>query len=221
MRIIYLESCESTQILVENALKSGELAPPFCLWTLNQTDGIGSRENKWRSASGNLAFSFALSRESLPADLPPQSASIYFGTLFKMTLADFGSQAWLKWPNDLYINKKKCGGIITKAIAKPDSQALICGIGLNIASPDPKIYGAIDIKIVDFESLLAGYLGKISRKTAYSLVFSEFGLEFARSLSQGLELNAHINGVKTSLKDAILNDDGSLTIGAERVYSQR
>lgn len=37
-----------------------------------------------------------------------------------------------KWPNDLYISKKKCGGILCEVIKHNEKFYVVCGLGLNV-----------------------------------------------------------------------------------------
>ena len=119
LQIIYFEKIDSTQKYLIEKIKNNFLIPPVCIWSEMQTDGIGSRNNKWIGKKGNLFFSFALEQAKLK-EVPLESLSIYFGWIFKKTLNKLGSKAVMKWPNDIYLIKekpKKIGGIITN-IAK-------------------------------------------------------------------------------------------------------
>lgn len=211
MEICWLEEAASTQRHLNEKLASGEWVPPVAVATLNQTGGIGSRSNRWEGLLGNLAFSFALTRSALPDDLPLQSASIYFGFLFKETLESLGSAAWMKWPNDLYLESKKIGGVITQL----SKDRVVCGIGLNLKAPD-EAYGRLDIPI-DVEALLGLYLKRVQSGEAWGRIFSRFGIEFERSR----DYFVHVNGQRASLIEAILERDGSVLIGSERVFSER
>ncbi len=88
---------------------------------------MGSRENSWQSSSGNLHLSFCIKEGDLPSDLPLASVSIYFAYLLKEILQEKGSRIWLKWPNDLYLDDKKVGGVISTKI----SDFIVGGMGLN------------------------------------------------------------------------------------------
>jgi BirA family biotin operon repressor/biotin-[acetyl-CoA-carboxylase] ligase len=211
LEICYLESAASTQTLLEEAVKNGKLEPPICVWTLNQTNGVGSRGNDWRGLEGNLAFSFAMKLDALPNDLPPQSASLYFGFLFKETLNSLGSQVWLKWPNDFYISNKKIGGAITKIFGR----AIVCGVGINVISPDAA-FGAIDIAL-EPPKTLKKFLQKAQGAEKWGEVFSRYRLEYP--LSQAYQV--HSDARVFALKDAVLEADGSVRVGEERVFSQR
>lgn len=211
MEITYLETISSTQIFLENALKNGRLNAPIALYTFDQTGGIGSRDNRWEGVRGNLAFSFALPIGAMPTDLPQQSASLYFGFLFKETLAAFGSAAWMKWPNDLYIDDKKIGGVITKRFY----EYCVCGIGLNIHAPMP-CYGAIDIAF-DTPKLLAVFLDLVEKRTSWDTIFSLIDLEYNRNRAYA----AHIGSRMVPLMNSQLDRDGSIIIDGERVFSER
>lgn len=107
MEIIYLDEVDSTQKYLKNHINLNGYTHDIAVVTTNQTDGIGSRDNKWHSKKGNLCFSFTQHISNLPKDLHMQSASIYFSFLLKKLLKQHKSEIWLKWPNDFYIGEKK------------------------------------------------------------------------------------------------------------------
>ncbi len=125
MQIVYFEKLNSTQLYLKDNLAT--LKPPVLIYTNEQSDGIGSRENKWLGERGNLFFSFAVNSSYFSKDIPLHSLSIYIGFYIKSILHKFGSKVFLKWPNDLYVGNKKIGGIITHI--KKD--IIIVGCGIN------------------------------------------------------------------------------------------
>ena len=211
MQILYLDEIDSTQKYLKEKLLQKELHAPIAVCAEIQNSGIGSRNNSWEGAKGNLFLSFALPLKQLPVDLRLESASIYFSYLLKETLAVFGSKIWIKWPNDFYLDEKKIGGMITNIIG----DTIVCGVGLNI-SDAPKVFVKLDINI-DKKVLLENYFKNIEKKVLWKQVFSKYKLEFYRNQN----FFTHNNGVKVSLGDATLNDDGSLNINGERIYSLR
>ena len=211
MQIIYLDMINSTQTYLKEKILANELQAPVAVSAELQTDGIGSRNNKWISQKGNLFFSFAIAIEDLPPDLQLGSASIYFSYLLKEILAEAGSKVWMKWPNDFYLDDKKIGGTITNII----NNNLICGIGLNIIK-SPQNHSCLDI-IVEKKKLLENYFKNIEKKVLWKQVFSKYKLEFDRNQ----DFFTHVNGTKISLSDVTLCDDGSLDINGERIYSLR
>ncbi|MBI3184287.1 MAG: biotin--[acetyl-CoA-carboxylase] ligase [Myxococcales bacterium] len=97
-----------------------------------QTEGRGRRGRRWESPAGlNLYFSVVLRPE-----LPPQRApelTLLAAVAVAESLRDSGVKAEIKWPNDLHVEGKKIGGILTELTADPDRvQHVILGIGVNL-----------------------------------------------------------------------------------------
>ena len=211
MKIIVLDHVDSTHSYLKNHIQTEGFLEPLCIATTLQTNGIGSRGNVWIGQRGNLFFSFVLKKSSLPNDLPLQSASIYFSYILKMVLEEKGSKIWLKWPNDFYTDNKKIGGTITSV----NSELIYCGIGLNLEKVDEE-YGYLDIKMSPNE-ILNDYFLKLEKLILWKHIFSEFKIEFQKSRF----FKSTVNGEKVSLKNAVLNDDGSVSLGDKKVFSLR
>lgn len=185
--------------------------PPFAVVADRQTQGVGSRGNRWDGLEGNLFVSFALSRSALPGDLKLESSSIYFAYLLKAVLQDAGSKVWLKWPNDFYVGTQKVGGAITAL--KQDT--LVCGIGLNLQKA-PSGFGIIDIEI-SRKKLLEGYFEQLEKFPQWKQIFRNYALEFDKSR----RFFSHDNSHKFSLKNAELCEDGAVICDGQRMYSLR
>ncbi len=211
MEILWLDSCESTQLELIDKITKKEVLPPVALITACQKSGVGSRGNRWIGIDGNLFLSFAVSKNDLPADLPLHSASIYFSYILKEILAKKGSKIWLKWPNDFFVGNKKAGGCVTNIVG----EVLICGIGLNIVAA-PRGYGKLDIVAEPFE-LGCRFLEEVEKKISWKQIFSKYKLEF--HLSKSFVFNHE--GETKDLKDAELSEDGSVIINGKRIYSLR
>ncbi len=211
MKILSFDELASTQIYLIDALKKKTYSAPIAIWAKRQTDGIGSRENKWEGGEGNLFFSFAIKLDDLPEDLPLNSVSIYFSFIMKEILEEFTQNIWVKWPNDLYYMEDKIGGIITKKIDK----ILVCGMGINLQKKS-NTYEALNLNI-EREFLLERYFEALEKSPTWKQVFSKYAIEFERRKL----VSAHIQGEYKSLRDAILREDGSLIIDNKRVYSLR
>ena len=211
MQILSFESLPSTQTHLKALLNAKTFEAPVAVTCEVQTDGIGSRNNKWHGEVGNLFISFALPLKNLPHDLKIESASIYFSYILKETLGEFGSTVWLKWPNDIYVNNKKVGGMITSL----SGNNIICGFGLNLHTA-PENFGVLDVRI-DKKKLLKRYFEKVEKNFLWKQVFSKYKLEF----DQYKSFFTHVNDEKVDVSKALLNDDGSLLINGERIYSLR
>ena len=211
MKIIKLNEVDSTHSYLKEYINTNDYKEPLCVLTNYQTNGIGSRGNSWSGIKGNLFFSFVIHKDNLPSDLPMQSASIYFSYILKTVLKENASSLWLKWPNDFYINDKKIGGTITTV----SKDLIYCGIGLNLIQVNES-FGKLDIPI-DCEEVLNSYFYKMNNKPSWKQIFREFKIEFEHSR----KFQASIDNVKVSLKNAILNDDGSIEVNNKKVFSLR
>ena len=211
MEIIRLNEVDSTQTFLKNHILEFGYKKPFCIVADFQTAGIGSRGNSWIGKKGNLFFSFVLHKSLSPEDLPMQSASIYFTYILKIVLKNNGSNVWIKWPNDFYIKDSKIGGTITTLT----KDLLYCGIGLNLQEVSQE-YGILDIEI-DQNILLNEYFREIEKVISWKQIFSLFRVEFENSRNY----ETTIGNKKVSLKNAILNNDGSIHIENKKVFSLR
>lgn len=211
MKILYLDSVDSTQNYLKELLKKEQTSTPIAVVAEEQTNGIGSRDNRWTGMNGNLFLSFAISLEDLPQDLKLESASIYFAYILKETLNKLNSEVWLKWPNDFYIDDKKIGGMITHLV----KDKLICGIGLNLVN-SPEGFSKLDVKI-SRDELLNKYFESIEKKFSWKQIFSKYKLEFHRNKC----FFTHDKNSKVSLDEAKLQNDGSIIVDGKRMYSLR
>ena len=219
METLYFDTLPSTQTYLVEKIAKKELQAPVAVLAKAQPQGIGSRDNSWSGAEGNFFASIAIDIEALPADLTLSSSSIYFSFIMKRTLQELGEAVWLKWPNDFYLGEAKVGGTITKKV----DRTLVCGIGINLKKAQ-KGYSALHSEISP-ENLLDKYLERLLEFPKWKQVFSEYEIEFelSRRFSVHLESDKKSpnRGIKTSLEEAQLCEDGSLILGGKRVYSLR
>ncbi len=98
-----------------------------------QTGGRGRRGNQWLSAPcGSLCFSLRWHFAAAPAALGGLSLAV--GIAVAAVLRErLGLPVGVKWPNDIYLDDRKLGGILVElpSVAAGRSEAVI-GIGLNV-----------------------------------------------------------------------------------------
>ena len=211
MEILSFNSLPSTQKYLVESIDSGTLKAPQAVIALEQSAGVGSRDNQWSGGEGNFFASVALKLDDLPEDLPLSSASIYFSFIMKKVLLELGENIWLKWPNDFYKNDDKIGGTITKKV----NDTLVCGIGINLKKTQND-YTALQSDISP-KLLLDKYLFALETYPKWKQIFSEYEVEFELSR----KFSVHIDNYQKSLVDACLQPDGSLIIDGKKVYSLR
>lgn len=211
MQIICIEKIASTQLFLCEQIRKDEIKQNTAIYALEQTSGVGSRDNAWISSRGNLHLSFCVREEDLPSDLPLASVSIYFAYLLKDLLAQKGSQIWLKWSNDLYLNDKKVGGVMSHKIG----EFVVCGMGLNLKfAPQNATFCDVEIEI---KELVEEFIKVLEKKFLWKQIFSKYVLEFEKSK----KFSVHYEGKLYALEDALLYEDGSILLANKRVYSLR
>ncbi len=211
MQIVCIEKIASTQLFLCEQIRKDEIKQNTAIYALEQTSGVGSRDNAWISSRGNLHLSFCVREEDLPSDLPLASVSIYFAYLLKDLLAQKGSQIWLKWSNDLYLNDKKVGGVMSHKIG----EFVVCGMGLNLKfAPQNATFCDVEIEI---KELVEEFIKVLEKKFLWKQIFSKYVLEFEKSK----KFSVHYEGKLYALEDALLYEDGSILLANKRVYSLR
>lgn len=98
-----------------------------------QTAGRGRQGRPWSTPAGAaLAYSFILRREIVP----PNSLPLKIGVAVCEAVEALGvERASLKWPNDVWIEGKKCAGVLVES--RPQDGWAVAGVGLNLAiGPD-------------------------------------------------------------------------------------
>tara|TARA_B100001123_G_C15034981_1_gene916980 strand:- start:32 stop:616 length:585 start_codon:yes stop_codon:yes gene_type:complete len=139
------------------------------IYAENQTRGRGTHGKQWVSDKGNLFGSIFF---PLKKNFPPfNEFSIINPVIISDVIKHFCDKknVNLKFPNDVFVNKKKICGVLQETIILGKRQFLIIGIGVNIVSnPDinnkykatniltetkkkPKIIDIIDLIISSYE----------------------------------------------------------------------
>lgn len=96
-----------------------------------QRAGRGRRGKEWSSPFGvNLYYSLGI---ELKSDRLPhlQSLSLWVGVELAKILESHSIPAKVKWPNDLWVERKKLGGILIESRIHEDRLFIVIGIGLN------------------------------------------------------------------------------------------
>ncbi|MGQ9847881.1 MAG: biotin--[acetyl-CoA-carboxylase] ligase [Bacteroidales bacterium] len=131
--IIKIEKTNSSNDEAVRLTKHNDIVEGTIVWVLNQTKGKGQGNKKWHSkANQNLTFSIIFK----PTFLPIEKQFL----ISKMTavavcnvISCFCTNTFIKWPNDIYINNKKIGGIlIENSIQGQKIHISVIGIGINV-----------------------------------------------------------------------------------------
>jgi BirA family transcriptional regulator, biotin operon repressor / biotin---[acetyl-CoA-carboxylase] ligase len=222
--IIHLQEVTSTN---DYLLKlSQENSDNVICITERQTHGRGRRGQQWLSNDNDLCFSLlwrtTLSLEKLTG------LSLVAGLAITEALEEFNiaPALQLKWPNDLFCNGKKLGGILIESTQLNNETAAIIGIGINNTQDDQKnnlpipttCLNDIASSPIDPNIIVASIVNKISE---HLTPFSTLGLEpFLSSWKQydltfGRTITVHHNQKTISGTSHGINHKGELMISGE------
>lgn len=147
-----------------------------------QTAGRGQRGNKWSSAAGqNLTFSVLLNftHPQMP-DLAVRNQfllSIVAALSVSDLLQKLNIRNSIKWPNDIYIGRRKvCGMLIENIVGNTGLEHSIIGIGLNLNQTEfpPELVNPTSVLVSsglrtvpehvldDFLDIFSGYMPYLS-----------------------------------------------------------
>ena len=99
-----------------------------------QRAGRGQQGHRWTSPAGGLYLSVVLWPQIDPFLVSGISAVV--GMAVVQTLRGLGAQSvQLKWPNDVVCGRAKLGGILAEAGLADGRGYAVCGVGINIQTP--------------------------------------------------------------------------------------
>ncbi len=132
--ILYLDSTTSTNKIAFEMAKQGS-PNGFGVIAGTQTSGRGRLGKSWQSVPGKGLYCSIILRPRLSVtDYPKITMTTGLGVA-KALESISGLQLSLKWPNDIYFNKRKCCGILSEASPVNQDEAdrfAVVGIGINI-----------------------------------------------------------------------------------------
>jgi BirA family transcriptional regulator, biotin operon repressor / biotin---[acetyl-CoA-carboxylase] ligase len=223
-----LPTIDSTNSELMRRARNG-LLEPVLLATDEQTAGRGRLGKGWHSRSGqSLTFSLAL----------PLSPAAWSGLSLAVGVSLANSlhpDVKLKWPNDLWLQGRKLGGILVETAGSGDNapgqpRLVVIGVGINIARPEASAVeqnapsGASAVKAMApaglAEVLVGQTVGEVLARIAPALVldvlafetqgFAAFAERFAqRDALRGLTVQLSDGGQGTAQG---VNEQGALMV---------
>jgi BirA family biotin operon repressor/biotin-[acetyl-CoA-carboxylase] ligase len=156
-----LSTNDEARALAESGAPGG-----LVLLALNQTAGRGRRGAAWFSPAGeSLAFSIIIRPQESKALWP--RLALATGLAVAEAVESFGPAAGIKWPNDVWIHRRKVAGILVEAGA----DYAIIGIGLNVNTTE------FSPEVADIATSLKIESGqKISRSDVLAAIVRRFAI---------------------------------------------
>lgn len=132
--IISVPVTASTNNDLKNIIKNS----PFPVFSVTaaekQTSGRGRLGRSFLSPVGGLYFSIAYPLTGKETNIP--FLTLLAGLAVNEAIKELtGTDTLIKWPNDIYLNGKKLGGILTELISFRGLTAIV-GIGINLTETD-------------------------------------------------------------------------------------
>jgi BirA family biotin operon repressor/biotin-[acetyl-CoA-carboxylase] ligase len=178
-----------------------------------QSSGRGRNGRTWVSRQGGLFFSI-LDRPHLTIADYTQLSLILQIAVVRSISSICGKKAFLRWPNDVYIDRRKIAGITTEVCGEGDLISwLTGGIGVNVNNPVPSGRAASCTEITKRQVSRREVLIKILeeadnvKKTFASTAVYSQG---SRPLAAEWNSLADCVGAKAAVFEPAANDDNSI-----------
>jgi BirA family biotin operon repressor/biotin-[acetyl-CoA-carboxylase] ligase len=156
--------------LVDLYFEEEQSLPATVLVAEEQTGARGRGGKRWKAPAGRgLYLTFV--RRAAPGE-PLSLVPIAVARWLRDALEDAtGLVAKLKWPNDLYLGRRKVAGILAEARTQGDDTYVAVGIGVNVlgSAISVGISGATTLEeeaghTIDLPALLQAVLDRIDRE---------------------------------------------------------
>jgi BirA family biotin operon repressor/biotin-[acetyl-CoA-carboxylase] ligase len=136
-QVMHFPSVSSTSLLALEAAQAGVRQGVYV--ADEQTAGRGRGSNGWHSSQHDGLYVSALVTPPIPMDIAlwlPLATGLAAQAAIKKTTR---LEADIRWPNDLLLSDRKCGGILVESTAKPASEGnrpmlryAVIGVGINV-----------------------------------------------------------------------------------------
>ncbi len=202
MRIYELDSVDSTNEYAKKLIKEVSRSIPFIVRANQQTSGKGQGSNRWESrAKENLLCSIVIKPQHILAEEQFLISQVVSVALLDV-LSEFNLNAFIKWPNDIYVNHKKVAGIlIENTILGANIEHCIIGIGLNINQtefsekiPNPSSLKKETGKHFEIHQVLERIVSRIN-----------FHFNHRNEISKKYEENLYLRNIESLFYDACKN----------------
>ncbi|NLY53807.1 MAG: biotin--[acetyl-CoA-carboxylase] ligase [Firmicutes bacterium] len=130
--IVWQDSLASTNTTAKELARQGA-AHGTLVVAEEQTAGRGRRGRTWISTKGSGIFASLILRPRLPARRVPM-LTLAAGVALVEALHAYGlTNAWLKWPNDVWVGNRKLAGILSELSGELDQvDFVVIGMGVNV-----------------------------------------------------------------------------------------
>ena len=130
--IEYYQRLESTNLEAFELINADEFTDGLVVITDMQYQGKGRRGRSWFASPGKAVTFSIILRLGISTELSGL-ISLAAGVAMAEALSRFGLGPTLKWPNDIRISDKKCGGVLVETqVHNRIVEWGVIGIGINV-----------------------------------------------------------------------------------------
>lgn len=176
--LIYTDVIPSTQTFLQDLRVNSINHDGFILTARQQSRGKGRTGNTWLSPLGCMMFSMQIMipiDSNLGRSLPliQHLVVVAFVKSIREKIGFEDLDLNIKWPNDIYVNKKiKIGGVIVNSTTFESTFNIIIGLGVNVSNEKPTtclnhvieefMYNnRVTLRLLSIEEALAGTISQI------------------------------------------------------------
>jgi BirA family transcriptional regulator, biotin operon repressor / biotin---[acetyl-CoA-carboxylase] ligase len=210
------ETVASTNQVVWDLLNQGK-QPGCVVIATQQTSGRGQWGRQWMSPVGGLYLSIGVALQ-LGAT---HSYQLTFATAWGIAqqLRNCGIPVEIKWPNDIVLNGRKLGGILTETKVQQGkiTQAAI-GVGINWANPVPET----GINLEMWQTLQhQKSISSLEALTAKVLIGIESGIQCLFQEGVNILISRYLELLTNMGKRVIVNDLAGTVVGVTQTGELR
>jgi BirA family biotin operon repressor/biotin-[acetyl-CoA-carboxylase] ligase len=180
--ILRFDSIDSTNLEAMRQARAGA-AEGLCIVAREQTQGRGRLDRSWQSPRDAGLYCSVVLRPRLEVSAWPLITLMTALAACDALGKACGLRADIKWPNDIYFNERKLGGILAETVETKKGQAAIVGVGINLKADSlPATVSDLAISVeeatgqgTDSSKVLAELLPALDER--YQLLHSPMGRE--------------------------------------------
>lgn len=211
MKLHYLEETDSTQAFAWRLIRDEAPDGVTAILSNSQNDGKGQRGTVWQSTRGAGIYLSLVFRdpEWRAGDLFKVNKALSVVLLQWVNRIAPSSYA-LKWPNDLYWNDRKLGGLLIESqLRGTQVQWLVAGIGINLNQ-------------LNFRDELNGRAASLRQIAGECFDASEMGIKLAESIAEFMLETGSMYGLAGRYNDYLYRKGewGRLSLEGEEVQAK-
>ena len=207
-KVHYFETLPSTQDRAADLARKGA-AQGTVVIAEEQTAGRGRLGRQWHSPPAANLYATIILRPAIPISEIPRLSLVAGVAVADAMDATAGGIAGLKWPNDVWLRRKKVGGILAQALIESaeTNPIVLLGIGINVNLRSEQIPEELRDRAT---SLLAETGAECDRRALAAKLFARLDMRYRQAQTSGFaalraewERYSVLSGRRVSVQDGV------------------